>query len=355
MSIMVSGYMTCAVLAVALVAGCGGGASSSGDSGSPTTVAVPQFTPEGGIYCATQSVAITCSTDGAAIRYTTDGSDPSGSGGTIYTGPITVNGDCVVKAVASKSGIPDSAVVTMVYAFSGPGDAPLITSVVPGARNVSVSWAPVSGAIIYNLYYAQGTAVTQKTGTRIANVASPYTVTGLKGGKTYAFTVVALDANGEGAAGAVQTAVPQKAWAVKGSAGFSANSVEYVSLAMDSDGNPYVAYTDYGNGIRATVMRYSGTAWEVVGSAGLSAGTAYWNSLAIDSNNAPYVAYQDYANGGRATVMRYSGTAWEIVGSASFSSGGVEYVSLALDPDNNPFVAYRDTANNSRATVMSYE
>lgn len=351
------GCMACAFLAAALFTGCGGGASSSGDSGSPTaltTVAAPQFTPEGGFYSTAQTVTISCATEGATIRYTTDGSDPAGSGGTTYTGPITVAGDCVVKAVASKSGIPDSAVVTSVYALSGPGDAPLISTVTPGARSTTLAWQPVSGAIIYNLYYAEGTTVSRTTGTRIADVTSPCTVTGLKGGKTYAFIIVPLDSNGEGAASAVQTAVPQKAWAAKGAAGFSAGQVEYVSLAMDSGGNPYVAYTDNANGTRATVMRYSGTAWEVVGSAGFSANTAYFTSLALDSNNIPYVAYFDAANGGKATVMRYSGTGWQVVGSAGFSADEAWYISLAIDSNNTPYVAYMDSANGNNATVMRF-
>ena len=71
--------------------------------------------------------------------------------------------------------------------------------------------------------------------------------------------------------------------------------------------------------------------WQVVGSPGFSAGRADYTSLAIDGSGVPYVAYQDWGNGGKATVMKYSGGAWATVGSAGFSAGEAAYTSLAID------------------------
>ncbi|WP_348270073.1 Ig-like domain repeat protein [Edaphobacter paludis] len=144
------------------------------------------------------------------------------------------------------------------------------------------------------------------------------------------------------------------AWEAVGSAGFSAGTANFLSLAFSPDGTPYVAYMDYGNSDKATVMRYNGTAWEAVGSAGFSAGTAYYESLAFSPDGTPYVAYKDYGNSTRATVMRYNGTAWEAVGSAGFSAGTVSYMSLAFSPDGTPYVAYEDFGNSDKATVMSF-
>ena len=145
-------------------------------------------------------------------------------------------------------------------------------------------------------------------------------------------------------------------WSYVGSAGFSAGSVAYTSLALDSSGVPYVAYRDGANSNKATVMKYdSGSVWVPVGSAGFSADAVGFTSLALDSNNVPYVAYTDVANGFKATVMKYDGSAWVPVGSAGFSAGDAYSTSLALDSNNVPYVAYQDGSNSFKATVMKYD
>jgi hypothetical protein len=126
---------------------------------------------------------------------------------------------------------------------------------------------------------------------------------------------------------AVFTAIPAS-WQAVGSAGFSAGRADYVSLAIDGSGMPYVAYRDGGNGYKATVRTYSGGAWTTVGSAGFSAGQADHTSLAIDGSGVPYVAYLDGGNGNKATVMKYSG-GLDPVGSAGFSAGQADHTSLA--------------------------
>jgi len=148
------------------------------------------------------------------------------------------------------------------------------------------------------------------------------------------------------------------AWELVGSPGFSAGTVNYTSLAFGPGGAPYVAYQDWGNSHKATVMRYNSVsgAWEPVGSAGFSAGTAYFTSLAFGPGGAPTVAYQDDGNGDKATVMRYNSAsgAWEPVGSAGFSADSALYTSLAFAPDGAPTVAYEDYGNGQKATVMRY-
>jgi len=147
-------------------------------------------------------------------------------------------------------------------------------------------------------------------------------------------------------------------WKTLGSAGFSAEGgVNYTSLAFDSSGTPYVAYMDYGNGEKATVMYYdsSASSWEALGSAGFSSGSAKYASFAIDSSGTPYVAYQDGANGNKATVMYYDGSSWNVLGSAGFSSGTANYTSLAIDSSGTPYVAYKDGINSYKATVMYYD
>src|SRR5215211_820654 len=48
--------------------------------------------PKGGTYKAPQNVTLKSSDPGAEIRYTTDGSEPTATNGTVYSGPIAVDG-----------------------------------------------------------------------------------------------------------------------------------------------------------------------------------------------------------------------------------------------------------------------
>jgi len=143
-------------------------------------------------------------------------------------------------------------------------------------------------------------------------------------------------------------------WQVTGAAGFSAGEVEYTSLVLDRNGTPYVAYRDYGNGFKATVMKFNGTAWEAVGTPGFSAGAVGYISLALDASGKPYVAYRDGGNISKATVMKFNGTSWVPVGTPGFSAGWANYTSLVVDNSGIPYIAYSDNNNGSKVTVMKF-
>jgi hypothetical protein len=143
-------------------------------------------------------------------------------------------------------------------------------------------------------------------------------------------------------------------WVSVGPVGFSADDIEGIDLALSKDGSPYVAYHDNGNEDKATVMKFNGTGWEAVGSAGFTAGRASDISLAIDGSGVPFVAYVDWSEIGRATVMKYNGNDWEVVGNKGFSWILATYTSLALDGDGKAYVAYVDTQSERKATVMKF-
>jgi len=144
-------------------------------------------------------------------------------------------------------------------------------------------------------------------------------------------------------------------WETVGTAGFSAGAAEYISLALDSGGIPYVAYPDGANSTKATVMKFNGASWETVGTAGFSGCKVYEISLVLDGST-PYVAYNDNDMGGdhKLTVKKFNGTNWETVGTAGFSAGGASGISLALDSSGTPYVAYGDMSHSYKATVMKY-
>ena len=144
-------------------------------------------------------------------------------------------------------------------------------------------------------------------------------------------------------------------WVALGTPGFSAGAVYYTSLAFAPDGTPYVAYEDGGNHVKATVMRFDGTSWVNVGNPGFSAGQAQYLSLAFAPDGSPTLAYQDGFNSNKATVMKFDGTNWVNVGSPGFSAGTAYYTSLAFAPDGSLTVAYEDAStSDNKVTVMKF-
>lgn len=86
-------------------------------------VAAPVFTPDGGSYSVSVSVAMSTSTDGASIYYETDGSTPTSSS-TPYTVPIDITSTTTLKAIAIKSSIShswESTVTSAKYTISDVG------------------------------------------------------------------------------------------------------------------------------------------------------------------------------------------------------------------------------------------
>ncbi|MBC2721833.1 phage major capsid protein [Desulfosporosinus sp.] len=81
------------------------------------TVATPKALPIAGEYSGAQEVSLTCDTVGATIYYTTDGSTPDATK-TAYNGPIDVTADTTIKAIAIKSGLTNSAVLTAAYTIT---------------------------------------------------------------------------------------------------------------------------------------------------------------------------------------------------------------------------------------------
>ena len=103
------------------------------------TVEAPIADPEAGIYTENQTVTLKSATEGAVIYYTKNGAEPSSTTGIQYTGPITAAGmegqsvETNIKAIAVKSGMQDSLVMTYKYTIELPSQtpeikAPVITS-----------------------------------------------------------------------------------------------------------------------------------------------------------------------------------------------------------------------------------
>ncbi len=141
----------------------------------------------------------------------------------------------------------------------------------------------------------------------------------------------------------------------------------YPSLALDSSGNPHIAWEYSGYGRREIIYTYwNGMKWVCANGDVYDPATRYanvsWNSLnsyypslALDSSGNPHIAWFDYSyrnddilytywNGnkwvladGRTSYDRFTGNA-----SVSRNSGYSWRPSLSLDFSGNPHIAWRD-------------
>jgi hypothetical protein len=134
-------------------------------------------------------------------------------------------------------------------------------------------------------------------------------------------------------------------WVNVGTPGFSDGSADYLCIACDNTGSPYVAYKNGQNTVsntnRAIVKKFNGSSWENVGGSAVSANTADYISFVVD-NNIPYIAFQDVTDELAIVVKRLDGSVWTDLGDAGSGSGN--YLSLAVN-NGAPYLAYLESTN----------
>jgi hypothetical protein len=112
--------------------------------------ATPTFSPAAGTYTGSVTVSISDATTGATIHYTTDGSTPT-TASPVYSTPLTLTQTTTVKAMATASGMTDSAVTSATFTIQQPTATPTFSPAAgtyTGSVSVRISDA-TSGATIY--------------------------------------------------------------------------------------------------------------------------------------------------------------------------------------------------------------
>lgn len=110
----------------------------------------------------------------------------------------------IVRAINNGRRGPASAEVSATTSATTPTPtvpaAPTGVTATGGTKQATISWAAVTGATSYNLYWSTTTGVTTTNGTKISGVTSPAVHTGLTDGTTYFYIVTAVNSAGESAA-----------------------------------------------------------------------------------------------------------------------------------------------------------
>lgn len=133
-------------------------------------------------------------------------------------------------------------------------------------------------------------------------------------------------------------------WFVIGDSNFSAGMPAQADLAFDTNGLPYLAYSDYGNDQKLTVMRYSDIdiEWFSVGTAGFTPDVVPQLDFAIDASNTLFVGAKLYTNGpgyGIPLVYYYSNSAWNSLGGDISGGEGSWQTSMSMI-SNTLYMAY---------------
>lgn len=122
---------------------------------SPSIVATPAISPNGGTFATPPTVTITSATSGATIYYTTNGNEPNpGTTFTkVYTGPFTISATTTVRAFGRKTDMSQSvtAVANFTITVATTVATPVITPATgsfSGPQTVSITCS-TSGATIY--------------------------------------------------------------------------------------------------------------------------------------------------------------------------------------------------------------
>jgi hypothetical protein len=119
-----------------------------------------------------------------------------------------------------------------------------------------------------------------------------------------------------------------------------------VSLALDSNDDPHIAYTYYTNGdyrssTNVTYASWSGSGWDTqtLDSNYISISV----SLALDSFNHPHISYiYSTPESSYVKYTSWTGSNWnnQTVDTSLDSSFGIDSSALALDSNNNPHITY---------------
>lgn len=186
-------------------------------------------------------------------------------------------------------------------AASAPPAAPAI-SVTAGDRQNTITWAAVSGATGYNLYWAKAPLVTLFSH-KLGSVSSPYDHTGLTDGTPYYYRATAVNAAGESALSNEVLAAPRAASSATPQASSALPAAPKLSSVLAGDGRNAIT-------------------WDAV--SGATSYTLYWNTVCEVSTasnqivgvSSPY----DHPGLNNGTTYHYRVTAVNAAGESALSN-----------------------------------
>lgn len=196
---------------------------------------------------------------------------------------------------------------------------------------------------IFNTNLTGETSITSGTVSQVHVAATPTQVS-----TSYPVYVAYADGSYNGGVSVMELTNEGGSWSLVGNPNITGNPVNFISLAVDTSGNPYIAFEDSSAQNRLTVMTYSNGAWQNLGSSNISVGKATYISITVNpATNVPLVAYQDSGMGNNIVVQQYSSSSnsWSQLGSMLPNSpnnyGTYTFMTMLLQPPYQPPYSYQ--------------
>ena len=122
----------------------------------------------------------------------------------------------------------------------------------------------------------------------------------------------------------------------------NSGSSESVSLVLDSQGNPAMAWADITPGNwEILYSSHNGTSWSAPVNVSNNAGASELQSLVLDSQDNPAMAWDDGTTGNDEILYSsYNGTSWSASVNVSNNASSSQQPSLVLDSQDNPAIAW---------------
>ena len=125
---------------------------------------------------------------------------------------------------------------------------------------------------------------------------------------------------------------------------YARDAGRYVSIAVDSNDNPHICYLDFAYAsYKLKYASWDGSEWSIQVMDGSTNHCGEFCCLVLDSNDNPHISYLYQ---GRTRDVRYAklvGSEWSIETADSpgtYPGAGGEFICLALDSNDNPHISY---------------
>jgi uncharacterized protein YjdB len=126
------------------------------------------------------------------------------------------------------------------------------------------------------------------------------------------------------------------------------------SIAINSQNIPFIATRETTSSSRLTVSSFDGANWNNLGNPGEIVGQGRFPKVVVDASDVVYVAYIDQQAEGRLTVKFHNQGIWTTLGTPGFSTGVVNIFDFGVAPDGTPYVAYADASQSSNGRIQRF-